>query len=58
MNIMRHETTFFPNTIQGKAYADEYEARLKEQNCFRGRKEDSIYIIIMAGYTFVIKDGE
>lgn len=58
MTIQRQETTFIPNTPQGIAFADEYEARLKSQNCFRGRKEDTTYIIIMAGYTFMIKDGE
>lgn len=58
MNIGRLETTFFPNTPEGKKVADEFEKRLKEQWCFRGRKEDTQHIIIKAEYTVAVKDGD
>lgn len=58
MNITRLETTFFPNTPDGKKVADDFEAELKKRNWFRGRKEDTRNIIIKAEYTVVVKDGE
>lgn len=58
MNIIRAETTMIPNTFEGKKLADEYEAKLKEQCAFSGRKEDSRYISIDATYYFTVEDGD
>ena len=58
MTIIRTETTMIPNTLDGKKLADEYEAKLREQCAFSGRREDTRYIIVDATYHFSIKDGE
>ncbi len=58
MVITRLETTFYPQTVEGRKVADEYEAELKKHDWFRGRKEDTRNIIIKAEYSVMVKDGE
>lgn len=52
MTITRWEKTAIPQTIEGISFANDYEKRLKEQGAFRGRAEDTQFIIINAEYHF------
>lgn len=52
--ITRIESTIFPNTLDGKAFATEYKERLKQQGAFRKWQEDSTAIIITAEYYFEV----
>lgn len=58
MLIIRIEQTLIPNTLEGKAFADEYEERLRRQHVFRWREEDTTYITLKAVFTFSIKETE
>lgn len=61
MLIRRLERTFIPDTKEGRAFADEYEKRLKDRGCFVGRTgaiEVRPSIIITALYEFNAKDDE
>lgn len=55
MQIIRHEKTLIPQSIEGIRFAEEYENRLKSQGAFAGREEDTQYIIILAVYRLCIK---
>ena len=56
MQIIRHEKTLIPQSIEGIRFAADYENRLKSQGAFAGRKEDTQYIIILAVYHLCIKE--
>lgn len=58
MKVYRKEITSIEHTTEGKAFADEYEKRLREQGAFRDRKEDTTLITITADFTFEIKGAE
>ena len=58
MNITRLESTLIPNTLEGKAFAAEYQKRLRQQGAFRKWQEDSTSIIITAEYHFHVTDDE
>ena len=55
MTITRIESTLIPNTLEGKAFAKEYQDRLKQQGAFRKWQEDSTSIIITAEYHLDLK---
>ena len=55
MTITRIEHTNIPNTPEGREFAAEYEQRLRSQNAFRGRRENTVTIVISAEYTLGIK---
>ena len=57
MSITRIESTLIPNTLDGKAFAKEYQERLKQQGAFRKWQEDSTSIIITAEYYFEVMAG-
>ena len=52
MTITRFEKTIIPQTMEGQSFANDYEKRLREQGCFRGRSEDTQSIVIKAEYHF------
>lgn len=56
MQIIRHEKTLIPQSIEGIKFAADYENRLKSQGAFAGREEDTQYIIILAVYYLCIKE--
>lgn len=58
MQIIRHEQNIIPQTVAGRAFADEYEARLKEQLAFEGREEGTLAITLKAVYYFDIVEDE
>ena len=55
MTITRYEITLIPNTEEGKAFAEGYERRSKEQGSFEYKNEDAEYIGIQVKYVFDIK---
>ena len=55
MTITRIEHTNIPNTPEGREFAAEYEQRLRGQGAFRGRRGNTVIIVISAEYTFGIK---
>lgn len=46
--------TLIEQSIEGKTLADELEKKLRFQGAFRGRKEDSNNIILIAEYYMTI----
>ena len=55
MQIIRHEKTLIPQSIEGIKFAAEYETRLKSQGAFEGREEDTQYIIILNIFYFLLE---
>ena len=56
MLISQYVKTIYPQNIQGLKMADEMEKKLRDQGCFRSRKEDTQGIIIDAEYFYSVKD--
>lgn len=57
MTITKLEKTIIPQTLEGVKFANCYERQLKEQHCFRARKEDTQAIIIEAEYLYILESG-
>ncbi len=56
MDLTRIESTLIPNTMEGQAFAKEYQEKLRQQGAFRRWEEDSTSIIITAEYHFHVTD--
>lgn len=52
MTIHRIETNIIPLTEEGKKFADLYENKLRDQGCFKERKESTANIQLTAEYYF------
>lgn len=55
MTITRIETDIIPNTLEGKAFAEEYIEKLKSQGAFRKCLEDTNFISVTAEYHLELK---
>ena len=58
MTIQRIEETYFPNTIEGKKFADEYQQKLKEQGIFWHMECDTRTIMLTSRYAFEVGDTD
>ena len=54
VRVMERTETFIEQSIEGKKIADELEEKLRLQGALRGRKEDSINIILTAEYYMTV----
>lgn len=52
MTIQRIETNIIPTTPEGQKFAYLYENKLKDQGCFKERKDSTSHIQITAEYYF------
>ena len=50
MTIQRIETNIIPVTAEGQQFADLYENKLRDQGCFKERKDSTANIQITAEY--------
>ena len=55
MTITRIETDIIPNTIEGKAFINEYKEKLKEQGALRKYEENTNFLCITAEYHLELK---
>ena len=51
-------TRVIPQTGQGRDFANEFEKKLRDQGCFKGRKDSTTSIQISYEYYFDIKEEE
>lgn len=52
MRLHRIETNLIEQSTDGQKFADEYEAKLKEQNAFKERRDSTENIQLVAEYFF------
>ena len=52
MTIQRIETNIIPATAEGQQFANLYENKLRDQGCFKERKDSTANIQITAEYFF------
>ena len=58
MTITEISIRTIPQTPYGRRFADEFEKKLRDQGCFRERKESTNSIQITSEYFFHIKEED